>query len=65
VPPGERRCSPWGNVEARDKRPSRRRASSGELKTFSPSSEFRKDKILLVSNEFKYGVKGGRSSKDS
>jgi len=33
-----------------------------ELKTFSPMSEFRQDKILLVLNEFRYGVKGGRSS---
>jgi len=27
-------------------------------------SEFRQDKILLVSNEFRYGVKGGRSLED-
>ena len=46
-------------------RPSRCRASSGQIKSFSPSSEFRQDKILLVLNEFRYGVKGGRSLKDS
>jgi len=44
--------------------PSRRRASSGQIKSFSSSSEFRQDKILLVLNEFRYGVKGGRSLKD-
>jgi len=33
--PGERRCSPWGNVEAR-------------VKTFSPMSEFRRVKDLLA-----------------
>ena len=36
-------------------------ASSGELKTFSLTCELRQDKILLVSNEFRYGVEGGRS----
>jgi len=45
--------------------PSRRRASSGKIKSFSPSSEFRLDKILLALNEFRYGVKGGRGLKDS
>ena len=48
-------------VNRTEQRPSRLRASSGELKTFSPMSEFRQGKILLVSNEFRYGVKGGRS----
>ena len=34
------------------------------VKTFSLTCERRQDKILLVLNEFRYGVKGGRSLKD-
>ena len=50
-------------VQARES-PSRRRASSGKIKSFSPSSEFKPDEILLVLNEFRYGVEGGKSLKD-
>jgi len=31
-----------------------------QIKSFSPSSEFRQDKILLVLKKFRNGVKGGR-----
>ena len=32
------------------------------VKTFSLTCELRQDKILLVSNEFRYGAEGGRST---
>jgi len=32
-----------------------------KIKSFSPTSEFRQDKVFLVANEFRYDAKGGRS----